>query len=347
MTNNVLANPLTRSVIYIAFALTGAVTNLLGPIAPEMESAWQISDAQVGQLFSWQFATSTLATILVGRHLRTSAPFGLALIAIGVYILGHASGQSAAIGVAVYGAGLGLAIPSLNLLVGTGTRRERASSELALLNAVWVGGAAGFPFIHAAFPGVRGTPMLDVIALVAVAASVSTALVFAKQRELISAAQMGAFRSESLLFALFFFLYVGAEVGISGWLPTHANRATGSNIGSQAVVVFWLALLLGRLLTALLVRQRDERKILLGSLILGLIATSVLFLADSKIVVLFAAALTGAGFAPLFPVNLALFARAGHHAGWVLACAGQRTRAPSISRCWCRSFHSRCYSRSL
>jgi fucose permease len=321
-TSNVLANPVARLGIYLAFALTGAVTNLIGPLAPEMQSAWRMSDEQIGQLFSWQFATSTLATLLVGRWLRVSAPVGLALIAIGVWLLGHAPNQNAAVAVATYGAGLGLAIPSINLLIATSTGREQAGSELALLNAFWVLGAAGFPFLLAMLPHARGTALLDAIALTSAAACIFTAWTFGKAGNLEPAEPIGAFRSDSVLFALFFFLYVGAEVGISGWLPAHADRATRSVIGSRIVLAFWGSLLLGRFLTSSLVRRIDQKKILLGSIAVGTIAATVLALAHSEAIILLAAVTTGAAFAPLFPVNLALFTLAGHRAGWVLACAG-------------------------
>src|SRR4051812_33904941 len=112
-----LLDAVPRSALYLAFALTGAVTNLLGPMLPDLERQWKMDHRQSGELFTLQFAFSTLTSIFATRNKRIAAPLGMALVGSGVMLLGHSNLQQARIAVMLYGAGLGLAITSINLLV--------------------------------------------------------------------------------------------------------------------------------------------------------------------------------------------------------------------------------------
>src|SRR5579859_3100769 len=71
------------------FVVLGVVTTLLGPILPFLAVRWSISTAQAGTLFSWQFACSTIGTLLSGallarRSFKAAIVLGIALCLAGV-----------------------------------------------------------------------------------------------------------------------------------------------------------------------------------------------------------------------------------------------------------------------
>jgi len=321
---SVLNSGSSRALIYVAFALTGAVTNLLGPILPWLESQWHMDDQQGGALFTLQFAVSTLTSIIATRKLRVSIPLGMALIALGLMLLAFGNAHTSKFAVGIYGAGLGFAITSINFLVANETPPNNVTRELSLLNFVWVLGAILFPLAH--FYLFRAN--LRVV-LAGMASICVIALVLAMMRLRAGDAEKREvtpqrFHPVSLLFAFFFFLYVGVEVGVSGWLPTHVDRSTSAISGETTVALFWAALLFGRLIAAMTAARFTQRGMLLGSLALGLVATTGLFFASAAEWLAVGAVGAGLGFAALFPVNLAVFALTlpGQRPGWVLASAG-------------------------
>src|ERR1700722_2307561 len=129
----------------LAFLPTGILTTLLGPMLPLLIARWGLNDAQAGNLFLVQFLSSfvgvQLSGILLSRlGFRPSFLLGLLLMAggsatllMGSVVLGMAS-------VAVYGLGLGLIIPTDNLLIAEVSSASR-SGAVSLLNFFWGIGA--------------------------------------------------------------------------------------------------------------------------------------------------------------------------------------------------------------
>ena len=314
-----------RAALYLAFAITGAVTNLLGPMLPELERQWRMDHRQSGELFTLQFAFSTLTSIIASRNLRFAAPLGMVLIGCGVFLLSHSDLQLAKAAVILFGAGLGFSITSINLLVAFESAPERTSFEVALLNFIWVAGAIGFALAYSYIPGMPWKGLLAGLASLAILSGVTLAATLRMLPRTSTPSQVApGFNPLSLLFALFFFLYVGVEVGLSGWLPLHVSRVTQSSMGATAVAIFWGAMLTGRLLTTVFVRYFPRRMYLFLSLGTALLATLMLAYSHSAATLLFAAGIAGAGMSALFPLNLAWFAFSlpGHRSGWVLACGG-------------------------
>src|SRR6185312_13834362 len=133
------------------FAVLGIVTTLLGPILPFLGLRWSISSAQAGTLFSWQFISSTLGTLLSGmvlsrRSFRVPVVAGVGLCLLGVAVLLRADWTTGRMAVAVYGLGLGIALPAINLAVAQANPSRRAAS-VSLLNFAWGIGAIGGPVL--------------------------------------------------------------------------------------------------------------------------------------------------------------------------------------------------------
>jgi len=151
----------------IAFLPTGILTTLLGPMLPILIARWAMNDTQAGNLFLVQFLASLVGVQLSGALLarwgfRPAFLLGLLLMACGVATLYVGSLWLGLASVAAYGLGLGLIIPTDNLLIaeigsssGSGlnshdgsndssrdsSRPGSRASAVSLLNFFWGVGA--------------------------------------------------------------------------------------------------------------------------------------------------------------------------------------------------------------
>src|SRR5262249_49067293 len=140
-----LSSPLLAA-LYLEFALTGAVTTLLGPLLPLFVSRCSMSDADAGSLVAAQFAGGLVGAFFANRNLRVSVFAGMPLIAIGVGALGFSSCTVSYLCTACYGVGLGLTMAAINLIVA-GSHAERRAFSLTLLNFIWGAGALTSPML--------------------------------------------------------------------------------------------------------------------------------------------------------------------------------------------------------
>src|ERR1700674_3143885 len=123
----------------IAFLPTGILQTLLGPMLPILIARWALNDTQAGNLFLVQFLASLAGVQLSGLLLtrwgfRPAFLWGLLLMPCGVsprLLRSSALGMAA---VAAYGLGLGLVVPSDNLLIaeiGSGSRSDSGAASQA------------------------------------------------------------------------------------------------------------------------------------------------------------------------------------------------------------------------
>ena len=125
----------------IAFLPTGILTTLLGPMLPILIARWALNDTQAGNLFLVQFLASLVGVQLAGVLLtrwgfRPAFLLGLLSMACGVATLYMGSLALGLASVAAYGLGLGLIIPTNNLLIaeigssaGAGLSSSDSSSD--------------------------------------------------------------------------------------------------------------------------------------------------------------------------------------------------------------------------
>src|SRR6202158_1190106 len=145
----------------IAFLPTGILQTVLGPMLPILIARWALNDTQAGNLFLVQFLASLAGVQLSGLLLtrwgyRPAFLWGLLLMACGVSTLLLGSSALGMAAVAAYGLGLGLVVPSDNLLIaeigsGSSSDSDAASSAssqassrasaVSLLNFFWGVGA--------------------------------------------------------------------------------------------------------------------------------------------------------------------------------------------------------------
>ena len=129
----------------LAFVPTGILTTLLGPMLALLIGRWALNDTQAGNLFLVQFLAALLGVQLSGVLLlrlgfRPAFLLGLLLMACGTATLYVGSAALGMASIAVYGLGLGLIVPTDNLLIAEISVDSRTSA-VSLLNFFWGVGA--------------------------------------------------------------------------------------------------------------------------------------------------------------------------------------------------------------
>ncbi len=305
--------------VHTGFVLTGVITTLLGPMLPVFSTRWALNDAQAGYLFTAQFATSivgvALSSVLIHRcGYRLTLLFGIGLMVLGAGLLAQASWAIGLAAVCINGAGYGLASPTSNLLISELNPTRRAAA-LNLLNFSWGVGAVGCPFVVAALQGSHRTSfflygLAGLLALEALCLAFSPVAGDLKSKSGDTPAASAGLWTNRLvpILGALFFIYVGTEVSIGGWVASYARRLDSSPGALWAMTpsFFWGALLLGRALAPVLLRQMREATLASASLGLAAAGVVVLLAAKGMTPVVLGAALAGFGLAPVFPVNIAM-----------------------------------------
>lgn len=238
------SRPLTVAA-HAAFVPIGIVTVLLGPLLPMLSARWSLSYTQAGSLFTVQFLASTVGVALSGFCMsrwgfRFAIKAGLLAMAVGVAGLPYSSRVLGSACIGLYGLGFGIAVPAANLLVAEVHQRQR-SAALNLLNFSWSVGAVACPFLVAAAVRAHHVPLL-LAAFAALLFFVTLGIAAMPSRIVEPRAGRGndaqggaavdlskpwrssAWRSNSvLLLASLFFLYVGVENSVGGWIASYAK----------------------------------------------------------------------------------------------------------------------------
>ena len=303
------------------FFVIGIVTVLLGQVLPVLSSRLSLNDAQSGVLLSAQFAGALLGTLSVGQFIRrlgfpTASLIGLLLIAAGLPALNSHSFVICWLGIFVYGSGIGMAIPAINLLTIEATPADRQSSAVNLLNFGWgVGAICSQPFASAMSGG--NSLVLLTITLVVALLLVATCFIFVI-RKLRRSADDGSMldlpakiwnRPESWLFVAFAFFTIGVEGGIHGWLTTYSESVTSSTGGAgiSATVVYFFFYVVGRGIASFVSRSMPENKLI--TLCSALMLAGVSLIVMSETLLFIGSAIAGLGCSAIFPTNMVRFAK--------------------------------------
>lgn len=316
----------------IAFLPTGVLTTLLGPMLPLLLARWALNDTQAGNLFLVQFLAALVGVQLSGVLLarwgfRPAFLAGLLLMASGVATLYLGSYLQGLLSVALYGIGLGLIVPTDNLLIaeistGTapssrdnshdGSRDNSRASAVSLLNFFWGVGAVfcslmvAWTSAHGLLPFFLGAVALFLVVLAwtmrnlpfppaAQAHESSTSW-----RELIK-------RPAIWLFAAVFFLYPGAETAVGGWIGSYVSRlgTHGATMASVMPAFFWSALTVGRALGTAFLRHFSEDRVLRFGYAAAAAGIGLMLWSPALPGVIAGALITGLCFATLYPITVA------------------------------------------
>jgi fucose permease len=307
--------------IHTSFVLTGATNTLLGPMLPVLVGWWGLADPDAGLLFTLQFvgsiAGAALSSPLIGRlGRRPTLLAGIAIMATGVAGLGvgtAAIGRAAVCGI---GLGLGLTIPTTNLIVAESSPGSRAAA-LSLLNFSWGIGAVAGP------PAVALSRRIDdahlFLSALAGALLISAAILAALRTPRMDVGTEAAPQAPTppvawrsvLRFGVFLFLYVGTETSVSGWMAVYAQRADllSSAVAIALPSVFWGTLLAGRALGPWVLAHRAEPAVVRAGLAAATVGVVGLLAAGSAVSLTATVMAAGFGFSLVFPVAFAIFTR--------------------------------------
>ena len=262
---------------------------------------------------------------LLKQGYRYTFVCGFGLIAAGVAGLNLGSHIANLAAATTFGCGLGQTISSANLWVAEIAKARRVAA-LSILNLMWgIGAIAASPFVMLAQRHDVTSWLLYAIA----AGSMLTAVVLAgmdlepgtpsKQEQM----PIPAFRENisvrsTLSLAALFFLYVGSENSVAGWVASLTKRMNSNSgeLWALAPMFFWGGLLAGRALVPMVPLRRSERTLLASGLILA--AASICFLVRAETFATVAVSVTaaGLGLAAIYPILVA----------WLVKAFGERSR---------------------
>jgi MFS transporter, FHS family, glucose/mannose:H+ symporter len=305
----------------LAFFPTGILTTLLGPMLPILIARWTLNDTQAGNLFLVQFLTEMVGVQLSGWLLsrwgfRPAFLLGLLFMAGGVSTLYLGSFALGLISVATFGLGMGLMIPTDNLLIAeisTGAGVRSRAGAVSLLNFYWGVGAVfcsltvAWTAAHKLLPFFFGAVALLLLLLALFMRNLPFPSAAVKS-ETSSVSWRQLAKSPAIwLFAAVFFLYPGAETAVGGWIGSYVSRLGegGKSIASLMPAFFWAALTVGRGLGTAFLRHFSERHVLRGGYAAGTAGIGLMLWAPSLAGVILGATITGLSFATMYPIAVA------------------------------------------
>jgi MFS transporter, FHS family, glucose/mannose:H+ symporter len=319
--------------LHVGFVLIGVSMTMLGPVLPYFTHRWNLTDGQAGLFFSTQYFGSflgTLATSWLLPRLGFSKVIsaGYFCFALGLACLGLGPWFFSTAFVAIYGTGYGLANPSVNLRA-THLPSSNVAAAVSLLNFSWGVGAVSSPFLVAFFLGHLSLRTLaSALSVCFLALAVAH---FVQKTESPTSAEAAPKRSLAvwratlqpapwISLALLFFLYVGIEISVGGWVALDEKRMIGFHPAQMAAgpAFFYGFLLLGRLMLPLALKHFSQRSLTVGGLALATAGVALVAFAESPVVLHVGALLAGLGCGPQYPIYVTwLAARFKNDANWL------------------------------
>ena len=283
---------------------------------PILTSRWALSDNQAGRLFPTQFLSQLAGVLLSGfivARLGFRAVFlgGLLLMAAGVGTLYLGSPALGMVSVAVYGLGLGLVIPTDNLMIAEVSIGSRAAA-VSLLNFFWGVGAVLCSLLvawaqsHQMVPAFLGAVALSLFVL----ALALRNLPFPGPRKPTDTPipwRAIARNPITWLFACAFFLYPGTETAVGGWIGSFATRLGSHQVsmGAMMPAFFYAALTLGRGVAGSLLKRLPEQRVLQAGYGVAVLGIGFLLRTTTLSGVIASAVITGISFAAVYPITVA------------------------------------------
>jgi fucose permease len=310
--------------LHSGFVYIGIVTILLGPLLPYLARHWSLSDSQAGFLFTAEYSGSALGNLLTGLLLPRigfSKVMGISFIlfVLGFSFLGVGSWTLACLLIFLYGIAMGLSVPTSNLRA-TQLPSANTAAAVSLLNFSWGIGAVLCPFLIAALLpslGLRGfTVSLAGLALIFsvlyFARPTTTRVRTAKPPGSSPRAWLAQLRHASAApLLLLFFLYVGVESALGGWVAAYEKRMPGMDRSTWALapLFFYLFLLIGRGLAPLALRRLSQVTISAGGLLCAVAGAGIVAYSQTPLLLQAGAAVAGLGLAPQYPLYVTWFAK--------------------------------------
>jgi FHS family Na+ dependent glucose MFS transporter 1 len=317
--------------IYLAsFLMVGISLTFIGPALSELRDRSGSGIGGIGVLFAAQSVGYVVGSLAAGRlydRFNGHRVFAAALliIGLGMFLLPMFNSIGALVGVfVVIGVGSSSSDVGANLLL-MWTLRANSGRAMNTLHLFFGLGALIAPlFIHLGLDlAARSATVFCVILAVWTLATPAPSSPAAARDE----------HTETtwrllLLVVTFFTLYVGLEIGFSGWIKTYGEEIDLSELtATWLTTVFWVGFTVGRMLSAALAQRFRPKAILSYASALSIIASALLIIGNGSTAPLWiGTALMGIATAPQFPVMFTYVERRIHITGaataWFVAAAG-------------------------
>jgi MFS transporter, FHS family, glucose/mannose:H+ symporter len=320
---NVTQNNGLKYLLYFGYLLSGISTVLIGQVLPFIKQKFQLDDLQLSYFFPMQFSGSilgTFATNFLSKRYGFMLPSvaGCFSMAIGVLLMSFDSFYLNLFGFFINGLGVGMTLPSINMLI-LEMNPLTASSSLNFLNFFWgIGAIISSPFINyfrtdlnISLPMTILSALLSVIAVLLILSGKITAKETHNEDNSIDFSTPIWSNPIAWTIALFNFIHVGFESAMGGWLATYTQRLDANTIVSwlQPIFLYFLFFVLGRGIAPFFFRFLSDNKVLLLSLIVVLIGLITSFSTSNGIILSIGASIAGFGTSSIFPTNMSRFTK--------------------------------------
>jgi MFS transporter, FHS family, L-fucose permease len=309
----------TLALACVAFLSAGITLSGFGPALPLLAQHIEQGIAVLGGLFtaiSFGIILTQFGAGLVSARFGQRFVLAIGMLLMGSGGIGVTLGRSLPImlaGALLFGIGFGGVLSAGNVLVGQ-LFPSRSAAALNGVNLFFGVGSMLGPAI-AGLAGLRlGAPQTAVwvgagLLLALVPIMLSYAARPATQATKHSAQEHSQQRSTGWLLAVLLLIYIGTEVGFSGWLTVYLISGSNMAPASAALVVsgFWLALTLGRALGTVLGLRLTATQLLTSSLLGMLIGALLLVLGvGDSLTSIVGVLVLGLSCGPVFPTVLAI-----------------------------------------
>ena len=319
---------LLKALLHIIFFLSGIATVLIGQVLPIFARHFTLSDLQVSFFFPAQFAGSVIGTFSSSRFAKannymSAAMLGGIAMGCGQLLLNVDSFAVCLAGFFSTGLGVGLTLPSINMMI-IEVNPDRPAAALSLLNFCWgVGAIVSKPFVDlfSTADSIGLTTVVLAIPLL-VFSVVLRAAVGPQRTASHSPASESGSDSENRdtpiwrtplawAIAAFNFIHVGFESGIGGWLTTYTGRLEGEPVVHwlSPTLLYFTLFVAGRGVAPILFRFLDENKMLFLGLFIVLGGMAIALSADTVTTLSLGSAIAGFGTSWIFPTNVARFSK--------------------------------------
>ena len=301
--------------VFLTFFVISLLTNIVGPLVPDIIKSFELSLALVALLpFSFFIAygfMSIPAGMLLEKYREKPvmiAAFVLAFSGAMLFSLSP-SYATAILSLFLIGAGMAALQVAINPLLRVSGGEEHFAFNSVMAQLLFGGASFLSPYIYSYFvrnlgqPGGEGKPLIGlmsklvppelpwvavywvfavlVIVMIAVLAAVRFPLVVKKEEERAGAwaTHKALFKNKVvLLYFLGIFAYVGTEQGVANWISQFLvtyHKIDPQTVGAGKVALFWGLMTVGGVLGLVLLKFFDSRKVLVGFAVAAIVFLSL------------------------------------------------------------------------
>jgi FHS family L-fucose permease-like MFS transporter len=301
--------------IFLTFFVISLLTNIIGPLVPDIIKSFKLSLTLVALLpFAFFIAygfMSIPAGMLLEKYREKPVMIAAFVLAFGGAMLFSLLPRyaTAILSLFLIGAGMAALQVAINPLLRVSGGEEHFAFNSVMAQLAF--GSASFlsPYIYSYFvrnlgqPGGGGKPLIGlmaklvppelpwvavyrvfavlVIVMIAVLAAVRFPLVVRKEEERAGAwaAHKALFKNKVvLLYFLGIFAYVGTEQGVANWISQFLmtyHKIDPRTVGASEVSLFWGMMAVGGVLGLVLLKFFDSRKVLVGFAVAAIVFLSL------------------------------------------------------------------------